>query len=151
MNAEEAKKRVMASITEITDGEVEPTEEMNLIGKDARLDSMKLVELCLSLEDQAGDLGFEFDWTSGRHVPIPQPLSHGLLSGRGISRPSRGSGMIIVTGASRGLGQSVAERLISSGREVLSLSPDERRSSRRFGDLRRFGLRSGQDSRPKPA
>ena len=64
MNAEEAKKRVMASITEITDGEVEPTEEMNLIGKDARLDSMKLVELCLSLEDPAGDLGFEFDWTS---------------------------------------------------------------------------------------
>ena len=47
-----------------TDGEVEPTEEMNLIGKNARLDSMKLVELCLSLEDQAGDLGFEFDWTS---------------------------------------------------------------------------------------
>ena len=30
--------------------------------------------------------------------------------------------MIIVTGASRGLGRSVAERLISSGREVLSLS-----------------------------
>lgn len=30
--------------------------------------------------------------------------------------------MIIVTGASRGLGRSVAERLISSGREVLSIS-----------------------------
>lgn len=30
--------------------------------------------------------------------------------------------MIIVTGASRGLGRSVVERLISSGREVLSLS-----------------------------
>ena len=53
-----------AALTEITDGEVVPTEEMNLIGKDARLDSMKLVELCLSLEDHAGDLGFEFDWTS---------------------------------------------------------------------------------------
>ena len=25
---------------------------------------MKLVELCLSLEDIAEDLGFEFDWTS---------------------------------------------------------------------------------------
>ena len=25
---------------------------------------MKLVELCLVLEDKAGDLGFEFDWTS---------------------------------------------------------------------------------------
>ena len=25
---------------------------------------MKLVELCLALEDKAVDLGFEFDWTS---------------------------------------------------------------------------------------
>lgn len=25
---------------------------------------MKLVELCLALEDKAPDLGFEFDWTS---------------------------------------------------------------------------------------
>jgi hypothetical protein len=25
---------------------------------------MKLVELCLELEDKAGDLDFEFDWTS---------------------------------------------------------------------------------------
>jgi len=25
---------------------------------------MKLVELCLALEDKAGDLDFEFDWTS---------------------------------------------------------------------------------------
>lgn len=39
--------------------------------------------------------------------------------------------MIIVTGASRGLGRAVAERLISSGREVLSLS---RTSERAPGD-----------------
>ena len=39
--------------------------------------------------------------------------------------------MIIVTGASRGLGRAVAERLISSGREVLSLS---RTSERVPGD-----------------
>jgi len=25
---------------------------------------MKLVELCLELEDKAADIGFEFDWTS---------------------------------------------------------------------------------------
>ena len=25
---------------------------------------MKLVELCLALEDEASDQGFEFDWTS---------------------------------------------------------------------------------------
>jgi acyl carrier protein len=35
-----------------------------LIGGESLLDSMKLVELCLSLEDKASDLGFDFDWTS---------------------------------------------------------------------------------------
>lgn len=35
-----------------------------LIGSASHLDSMKLVELCLMLEDKAEDLGFEFDWTS---------------------------------------------------------------------------------------
>ena len=35
-----------------------------LIGGESFLDSMKLVELCLELEDKATDLGFEFDWTS---------------------------------------------------------------------------------------
>ncbi len=35
-----------------------------LIGDGSVLDSMKLVELCLLLEDKAVDYGFEFDWTS---------------------------------------------------------------------------------------
>ena len=64
MNLEESKSIVRACISEITDGEVDPTDDMNLIGKEASLDSMKLVELCLALEDKAGDLDFEFDWTS---------------------------------------------------------------------------------------
>jgi len=37
-----------------------------LIGNDSVIDSMKLVELCLSLEDIAESLGFEFDWTSDK-------------------------------------------------------------------------------------
>jgi len=40
------------------------TEDLPLIGGGSVLDSMKLVELCLALEDKAADLGFEFDWTS---------------------------------------------------------------------------------------
>jgi acyl carrier protein len=40
------------------------TDEMPLIGAASVLDSMKLVELCLALEDKATDMGFEFDWTS---------------------------------------------------------------------------------------
>lgn len=40
------------------------SEDTPLIGSDSLLDSMKLVELCLALEDRAAELGFEFDWTS---------------------------------------------------------------------------------------
>jgi acyl carrier protein len=48
----------------LEDKEIKIQDEMPLIGSDSVLDSMKLVELCLALEDKAGDLGFEFDWTS---------------------------------------------------------------------------------------
>ena len=40
------------------------TDNMPLIGGQSVLDSMKLVELCLALEDKAAEIGFEFDWTS---------------------------------------------------------------------------------------
>jgi acyl carrier protein len=35
-----------------------------LIGESGQIDSMKLVEICLALEDEAQALGFSFDWTS---------------------------------------------------------------------------------------
>ena len=38
--------------------------DTSLIGDSRVLDSLGLVELCLRLEDEATDLGFEFDWTS---------------------------------------------------------------------------------------
>lgn len=38
--------------------------DTQLLGEGSLLDSMRLVELCLSLEDFAEELGFEFDWTS---------------------------------------------------------------------------------------
>lgn len=40
------------------------TDDTPLLGGDSALDSMKLVELCLALEDKAASMGFEFDWTS---------------------------------------------------------------------------------------
>jgi acyl carrier protein len=40
------------------------SDDTPLIGDDRALDSMKLLELCLALEDMAAELGFEFDWTS---------------------------------------------------------------------------------------
>ncbi len=35
-----------------------------LIGSDGAIDSVDLVDMCLSLEDFAAELDFEFDWTS---------------------------------------------------------------------------------------
>lgn len=44
--------------------EVEVSADLPLIGGESALDSMKLVELCLALEDRASENGFEFDWVS---------------------------------------------------------------------------------------
>ena len=64
MNIEDAKIIVIEAITNALEGKVEVTEEMQLIGGEPLLDSMKLVEVCLTLEDLSNDNGFEFDWTS---------------------------------------------------------------------------------------
>ncbi len=59
------KKEIYILIAELIKDKPEViVDEMALIGSDSLLDSMRLVELCLALEDKAADLGFEFDWTS---------------------------------------------------------------------------------------
>ena len=45
-----------------------------LIGNESIIDSIKLVELCLSLEDIAEDLGFEFDWTSEKAMSTSRSM-----------------------------------------------------------------------------
>jgi len=61
----EVKQLLFKKIAEILeDKTITPVDDMPLIGSDSVLDSMKLVELCLALEDMATELGFEFDWTS---------------------------------------------------------------------------------------
>ena len=65
MNPNTAKAEVFNAISALLeDKSIVVTEDLPLIGGDSVLDSMKLVELCLALEDKAADLGFEFDWTS---------------------------------------------------------------------------------------
>ena len=64
MNTEDAKKLVIEAITTALGSQSEISADMQLIGGDSLLDSMKLVEVCLALEDMADDNGFEFDWTS---------------------------------------------------------------------------------------
>ena len=64
MNIEQAKELVISAINNALEDDVEITEDMQLIGGESLLDSMKLVEVCLALEDLADEHGFEFDWTS---------------------------------------------------------------------------------------
>lgn len=64
MNIEQAKEIVISTINDALEGKVAITEEMELIGGISQLDSMKLVEVCIGLEDLADEHGFEFDWTS---------------------------------------------------------------------------------------
>jgi acyl carrier protein len=61
----DSKQRIFSAIVSLIDDKTLPvSDETALIGDGSVLDSMKLVELCLVLEDMATELGFEFDWTS---------------------------------------------------------------------------------------
>ena len=63
--ATDIKSEIFDQIKILLDDKTMPvTDDMPLIGGKSVLDSMKLVELCLALEDKATGLGFEFDWTS---------------------------------------------------------------------------------------
>ncbi len=65
MSLETIKLEVFAKIKSLMEDKTLPvSDDMTLIGGNGALDSMKLVELCLLLEDMASELGFEFDWTS---------------------------------------------------------------------------------------
>lgn len=62
---EEIKKQIFKLIKSlIEDKTINISENTGLLSENGLLDSMKLVELCLLLEDMALDIGFEFDWTS---------------------------------------------------------------------------------------
>ena len=64
MNIDQAKEIVISAINNALEGEAQIAEDTQLIGGESLLDSMKLIEVCLALEDLADEHGFEFDWTS---------------------------------------------------------------------------------------
>ena len=56
MNIDKAKEIVISVISDTLESKVNVTENMNLIGSDSLLDSMKLVEVCIKLEDLAKEI-----------------------------------------------------------------------------------------------
>lgn len=73
------------------DKTVELSDETPLVGSDSVLDSMRLVELCLALEDAARDHRFEFDWTSDAAMSRARGMfrSVGALAAEFIDQASR--------------------------------------------------------------
>ncbi len=80
MNFNDSKKIVIEVINDVLDEKVEITEEMPLIGGKSLLDSMKLVEVCLSLEDIAVENNFEFDWTSENTMSKSKSMFRSIAS-----------------------------------------------------------------------
>ena len=80
MNINKSKEIVKQIISEALDQKVQIEESMQLIGGEALLDSMKLVEVCLSLEDVAEEMGFEFDWTSNSAMSKSRSMFRSVLS-----------------------------------------------------------------------
>ena len=62
MNVEHKVFEIIAAIAKDKAHKIDA--DTQLIGESRLLDSMKLVELCLLLEDLGAELGFNFDWTS---------------------------------------------------------------------------------------
>ena len=83
-DANSNKKQVFEAIVGLLeDKSTVITDDTPLIGSGSLLDSMKLVELCLILEDKASALGFEFDWTSDSAMSRSRIPRRGLGSGAG--------------------------------------------------------------------
>jgi acyl carrier protein len=65
MEEKSVKAMVMEQIEILLEGASGSiSSETPLVGSSSALDSMKLVQLCIILEDIASEMGFEFDWTS---------------------------------------------------------------------------------------
>ncbi len=80
MNIEEAKTLIKKIIEDALDTHQVINDNFELIGGDSQLDSMKLVEICLELEDIADDHGFEFDWTSEKAMSKSQSMFKNIES-----------------------------------------------------------------------
>ena len=80
MNIEKATEIVISAINDALEGKAEITEEMQLIGGKSLLDSMKLVEVCLALEDLADKHEFEFDWTSESAMSKSRSMFRSVLA-----------------------------------------------------------------------
>lgn len=84
-----AEKDVFSAIiTLLEDKSIVVNSDTSLIGDGSVLDSMKLVELCLLLEDKSVEYGFEFDWTSDSAMSKSRGMfrSAGALAAEFISQ-----------------------------------------------------------------
>ncbi len=65
IDSNDIKCKIFDSIQSLVeDASFGVTDNTQIIGSEGVLDSMRLVELCLKLEDLGEEIGFDFDWAS---------------------------------------------------------------------------------------
>ena len=92
LTASDSRQRILDAIAGLVeDKTLTISEDTALIGDGSVLDSMKLVELCLALEDMAGEQGFDFDWTSETAMSRSRSMfrTAGSLASEFIAQGSR--------------------------------------------------------------
>jgi acyl carrier protein len=57
-------ENIIALIHQLSEEPLYLSADSSLVGGEAVIDSMGLVQLCLALEEKASENGFDFDWTS---------------------------------------------------------------------------------------
>tara|TARA_Y100000591_G_C21789357_1_gene675679 strand:- start:301 stop:576 length:276 start_codon:yes stop_codon:yes gene_type:complete len=80
MKQDEANSIVIKTISKILKDKKKVTKEMQLVGEKSTLDSIKLVQVCVALEDIAEKYGFEFDWTSATTMSQTQSMFRSVNS-----------------------------------------------------------------------
>jgi acyl carrier protein len=80
MNKIKAKEIVKDVVKKVLNKKNEIRDDTSLIGTDSLLDSMKLVEVCVALEDFAEENGFDFDWTSENAMSISRSMFRTIIT-----------------------------------------------------------------------
>jgi len=90
-NLELKHKIFQALAALLEDSSITIADDTPLIGDNRALNSMKLLELCLALEDIAAGAGFEFDWTSEAAMSRSRSMFRtvGALSSEFLSQMAR--------------------------------------------------------------
>lgn len=80
MDVEQSKQAIIQILSDVSDGQIAATEATKLSGAGSEVDSLRILEVCIALEDLAKEQGFSFDWTSDEAMARSQTVFQTVAS-----------------------------------------------------------------------